>query len=177
MNNENFKKDKDKFIKDDYKQLIANKDYLEQGTNVDVAFDCEIEKSRIGTISTCVVMKGVKFIGPISTDKLTEILQSTFKKYLIKVIAEKKPVNKHDFKAMVNGIIFPSKVINIDDINVLSNKEKFMEMEHLTGNNKKDPDNFAYNYNINPFFRKTTAKIAQENEEESKQEDEIYPEI
>ena len=90
-------------------------------------------------------MKGISFSGTIAEKTLIETLKNCFKRYFVKVLESREKINKEDFIKMVNGEISPSKILNINEINVSLSLLKEHDTSHKSDTKKPEPE--LYNYN------------------------------
>ena len=129
-----------------YKQLDSDKNLNKEENSIDkLEFYVELKSQNDKGLDSHVEMKGISFSGTIAEKTLIETLKNCFKRYFVKVLESREKINKEDFIKMVNGEISPSKILNINEINVSLSLLKEHDTSHKSDTKKPEPE--LYNYN------------------------------
>lgn len=142
-----------------YKQLDSDKNLNKEENSIDkIEFYVELKSQNDKGLDTHVEMKGISFSGTIAEKSLIETLKNCFKRYFVKVLESREKINKEDFIKMVNGEISPSKILNINEINVSLSLLKEHDTSHKSDTKKPKPELYNYNSLIEKIANKQADK-------------------
>ena len=148
-----------------YKQYDSDKNNNKEDNSIDkLYFYVELKSQNDKGLDTHVEMKGISFSGTIAEKTLIETLKNCFKRYFVKVLESREKINKEDFIKMVNGEISPSKILNINEINVSLSLLKEHDTSHK--HDTKKPELYNYNSLIEKVANKQADKEVEQPEPE-----------